>query len=158
MKQYLPWQPWAVQQKIEKILSILLYHQRWPRQEQWWLSIFCHRHYRTKLCQCKCSLCLSLISKCIFMISMGSSHPPTQKELFVEVVKMPIWQNDLAPLRNAIVKILILYGTWTVEQLAFKNVNTHLKTNIYLETSGGQSFKSTYHVRYLSTLLYKWIQ
>jgi hypothetical protein len=30
-KQHLLWPPWAMQQEIEKILS-LLHHSRWPRQ------------------------------------------------------------------------------------------------------------------------------
>jgi len=35
---FLPWPPWAAWQEIETILSVL-HHPRWPRQEQWWVSL-----------------------------------------------------------------------------------------------------------------------
>ncbi len=38
-KQYLPCPPWVTWQKIETILSLLLRRPRWPRLEQWWLSL-----------------------------------------------------------------------------------------------------------------------
>ena len=56
MKQYLPWPPWATQQKIETILSVSC-RPRWPRQ------VLCHvaavavtDSFAHKLCQSKRSI------------------------------------------------------------------------------------------------------
>jgi hypothetical protein len=54
---YLPWPPWAMQQKIETILSLLLHRPRWPRQV---VMRRCRWHFDTKLRQCKHILRLSL--------------------------------------------------------------------------------------------------
>ncbi len=37
-QQDLPWLPWPARQEIETILSVL-HCPRWPRQEQWWVSL-----------------------------------------------------------------------------------------------------------------------
>jgi len=43
MKQYLPWPPWAMQQEMETILSVLR-RPRWPMQVN--SDCLCHQHYR----------------------------------------------------------------------------------------------------------------